>query len=278
MINLDSEIKVKRIQDWVTIWFLGDEHLGSTACAENRLVDTMQEIVDDPNSYVYRLGDPAEFINISDPRFDIEQVKESLRGHIANLARESVRYYLNKTSRIASKTLGMVPGNHDGHNHRRYHYDVCRDIAEGIGCPLLSTMSQVRIRVTDGTRSYIVKGVLSHAERNAEDEEAKMRIAKKLANNFTDIDFFAQAHMHGYKADPFIFLDTAGAFKHGGNPETIEREVWVFLTGGYLRTYAHGPSGYGERRGYRPCKLGSPRLKMRLNRGTKDRRELVGVS
>jgi hypothetical protein len=33
-----------------------------------------------------------------------------------------------------------------------------------------------------------------------------------------------------------------------------------------LKTYGPGVSGYGEKKGYRPCKLGSPRLQVRMLR------------
>jgi hypothetical protein len=87
--------------------------------------------------------------------------------------------------------------------------------------------------------------------------------ASRVFDFFGDHDFIAQAHMHEYLVHEGVNLDTWGLF---GSPKIHERHRMLFLTGGYLKTYNDGPGGYGEKRGYRPCKLGSPRLEFRLKR------------
>jgi hypothetical protein len=90
-----------------------------------------------------------------------------------------------------------------------------------------------------------------------------MSAASRIFDFFGDHDFIAQAHMHEYLVHKGVNLDVWGSF---GHPKIHERERMLFLTGGYLKTYNEGGGGYGEKRGYRPCMLGSPRLEVRLKR------------
>jgi hypothetical protein len=281
VLNLDYEIRVRNISDPVSLWFFGDQHDGSIACADGEMVDTMAKIDGDPDSYVVLMGDSCDFVNVSDPRFDPAQIHPDLRDHLDDLPRESVKRFVRRFDRfpgLKKRTVCKIPGNHDDKIRLKYHSDVAKDICEMLGIPLLATVSQLRLRVTDGKHhSYMVKGVLSHAEKGATTAAGKLAASERMADYYGTHDFFAQAHTHEYLVFDGRNMDVAGDFKHGESPRTVERPRLTFLTGGYLKTYAPGKAGYGERRGYRPCRLGSPRLVMRMKRGKTDEVELQGI-
>jgi hypothetical protein len=279
MLNLDYEIKVKKITDWVSIWFFGDQHFGSSACAVGDMQETISQINADPNAYVVYMGDFCDFINFTDKRFDPKHVAKELLPHLDDLPRKMADSFVEMTTSLTPKTICGIPGNHDEKIRLRYHFDVAGYICGRLGIPLLSVVSQLRIRVTDGKHhSYIVKGVLSHAEKGSVTVGGKLAASERMADYYGDHDFFAQAHTHEYLIFDGRNLDVGGDFKPGESPRTVERTRLTFLTGGYLKTYAPGSAGYGERRGYRPCRLGSPRLEMRMKRcHTTDERELRGI-
>lgn len=276
MINLDYEIQVEKITDWVSLWFFGDKHIGARACAMGEIIHTRDQIKNDPNSYAVETGDFCDFVNYSDPRFDPTQVAIEFLPHLDKLAEKQAECYVALHRPIADKMVCAIPGNHDDKIRVKYHFDVAGYICGALSVPLLSAVAQLRLRVTDGRdHSYMVKGAISHSEKAAVTATGKLAAAERMADFYGNHDFFAQAHTHEYMVHDARGLDVAGEFQHRGSPRTVERPRMVFLTGGYLKTYAPGTAGYGEKRGYRPCKLGSPRLKMRLNRTT-DKVELTG--
>lgn len=223
------------------------------------------------------MGDCCDFITYSDKRFDIHQIAEPYVKLLDDLPKRVCEDFAEIYEPVKDRILGLVEGNHEETIRKRYHFDVAGHIGRLLGVPLLDTISQVRIRVTTRKggpdRSFIVKGVLSHAHKNSTTIGGKVSAASRIFDFFGDADFIAQAHMHEYAALSVPTLDVCGAF---GEPRVHERNRMLFLTGSYLKTYGPG-SSYGETRGYRPCRLGSPRLGMRLKRAKYDEVELNGV-
>jgi hypothetical protein len=265
------------VTEWHELWFVGDQHLGAEGCAEDKIKEYVRRIADSPRARVALMGDCGDFINLSDKRFDIQQVAKKYHMYLDDLpkvvADDFVKIYLP----IKDKLICLIPGNHEETVRKRYSSHVARDIARMLGIPLLDTISQLRVRVQSQNehrkRSFLVKGVLSHAHKSSTTLGGKMSATEKIFDFFGDHDFIAQAHMHEYGTHSGRNMDVAGVF---GRPRVYERNRMLFLTGGYLKTYGPG-SGYGETRAYRPCRLGSPHLKMRLWRGTHDRVELEGI-
>lgn len=216
------------------------------------------------------MGDCCDFVTYSDKRFDLKQIADRYVPLLDDLPKRVADDFIDTYRPIRDKIICLIPGNHDETIRRKYHFDVAGYIAGVLNVPLLDTISQIRLRVRTGDgrngRSFIVKGVLSHAYKGSATLGGKVQAASRIFDFFGDHDFIAQAHMHEYAALSTPTLDTCGAW---GRPRVHERNRMLFLTGSYLKTYGPG-SSYGEIRGYRPCRLGSPRLEMRLKRGHKD--------
>ena len=254
----------------VNIWFVGDVHYGSADCAVGHFKETLREIGADPLARVVLMGDYCDFVNYSDRRFDVKQIAPEFIPHLDDLPRAMADKFSALLQPLAKqgKLICAIPGNHDDKIRIKYHFDVTGYICGLLGVPLLSCVSQLRLRVRDGDNlqschSYRLKGVVSHAEKNATTVGGKLTAMGRMADYYGSHHFFAQAHTHEYLVHEARGLDVVGAF---GRPRTQERPYVLFLTGGYLKTYGPGVSGYGEKKGYRPCKLGSPRLQVRLLR------------
>jgi len=264
---LDHDWDTDQLSDWHKLWFVGDQHYGSSGCAVDHIRENIEEISKDQYSRVALMGDCCDFVNFTDKRFDVQQVAPTLIPAMDDLPKRAADEFIRLYEPIKDKLICLVPGNHDEKIRIRYHFDVCGYIAGVLNIPLLSTVSQVRIRLRHGTgrngRSFVIKGVLSHAEKGSTMVGGKVSAASRIFDFFGDHDFIAQAHMHEYLVHEGIGLDVWGKF---GQPKICERQRMLFLTGGYLKTYAPGSGSYGEKRGYRPAKLGSPRLEFRLKR------------
>jgi hypothetical protein len=264
---LDYGWETDNVNEWHGLWFVGDQHYGATDCAVERMVQNVEEIQETPRSRVVLMGDCCDFVNYTDKRFDIQQVAVNLVPRLDDLPRRAADEFIKIYEPIKDKIVCLIPGNHDETIRRKYHFDVCGYIAGVMGIPLMTTITQLRLRVRTGSsrndRSFEVKGVVSHAEKGSQTVGGKVTAASKIFDFFGPHDFIAQAHMHEYLVHEGVGLDVGGAF---GRPKTRETQRMLFLTGGYLKTYGRGTAGYGEKRGYRPCKLGSPRLEMRLHR------------
>lgn len=256
------------ISEWHELWFVGDQHYGAAGCAVDRMIENVAEIKERPRARVALMGDCCDFVNFTDKRFDLTQVAASWQPHLDDLPRFGSNEFIKIYEPIKDKIICLIPGNHDETIRRRYHFDVAGYIAGVLGVPILGTVSQIRLRLHSpipghSDRAFVVKGVLSHAEKGSATLGGKVSATAKIFDFFGDHDFIAQAHMHEYLVHEGINLDVWGSF---GSPKIHERHRMLFLTGGYLKTYNEGPGGYGEKRAYRPCMLGSPRLEMRLQR------------
>lgn len=253
--------------EWHDLWFVGDQHYGAAGCAVDRIQENVEEIRSRPRARVVLMGDCCDFVNFTDKRFDLTQIQEDFRVHLDDLPRFGANEFIKMYRPIQEKLICLIPGNHDETIRRRYHFDVAGYIAGMLNIPLLGCVSQIRLRVRQGAggngRSFMVKGVLSHAEKGAQKLGGKVSAASGIQDFFGDHDFIAQAHMHEYAALRRALIEVWGSF---GKPKIHERERLLFLTGGYLKTYNEGIGGYGEKRGYAPSVLGSPRMEMRLKR------------
>ena len=263
---LDYDWKVNNVSEWHSLWFLGDQHLGANACAVGHLKETIQEIKQDPEDRVVLMGDCCDFINLSDPRFDIDALAPEFHSRLGDLVRAQCEAFCEIHEPIVPQVVGLLPGNHEKKIDKHYHNNPGDKIATDLNVPFLSEVSQARFRVSDKQRSYVVKGVLSHAYKGGTQLGAKITATGKILDFFGDHDFIAQAHMHEYGALPITTLDVMGEF---GHPRIHHRERWMVLTGGYLKTYEEGAAGYGETKAYRPTKLGTPKLKFRFARTNK---------
>lgn len=274
---LDYTWDTDNVNEWHSLWFVGDQHYGATDCAVGRMKDNVEEILATPRSRVILMGDCCDFVNYTDKRFDVQQVALNLVPRLDDLPRRASDEFIKIYEPIKSQIICLIPGNHDETIRLRYHFDVCGYIAAILDIPLMTTITQLRLRVRTGpprgVRSFKVKGVVSHAEKGSQTVGGKVTAASKIFDFFGPHDFIAQAHMHEYLVHEGVGLDVAGVWD---NPKTVERQRMLFLTGGYLKTYGRGAAGYGEKRGYRPCKLGSPRLEMRMHRAGRDKIELRG--
>jgi calcineurin-like phosphoesterase family protein len=119
--------------DAIRIVPLGDIHIGSAACHEKLFERVVDRIATDPTCYWIGMGDYAEFINASDPRFNADDLADWIRmSHLGDLARAQRDRFLSMVEPIAGRCLALVEGNHEAAIKRHYERDIYADIVTAV--------------------------------------------------------------------------------------------------------------------------------------------------
>jgi hypothetical protein len=71
-------IEVKSLRGKWNLYAIGDVHLGNKGCAKNRFREVVRTIQNDRRGVWIGLGDFAEYISITDPRFDATVIDPDL--------------------------------------------------------------------------------------------------------------------------------------------------------------------------------------------------------
>lgn len=112
---------------------LGDVHIGNGACDERLFKNAIASIANDDRAFWIGLGDYAEFINRSDPRFSVASLAPWVKlGDLADLAKAQRERFLALVEPIAGKCLGLIEGNHERQIQRHYERSVYSEIVTGI--------------------------------------------------------------------------------------------------------------------------------------------------
>lgn len=123
---------VTRSDEW-RLYPLGDIHLGNRACDEKLLKSVISAIAEDDRALWIGLGDYCDFIQRSDPRFEVESLASWFKlADLADIARAQRERLLGYLAPIAPKCLGLIEGNHERAIHRWYERDIYAEIVTGI--------------------------------------------------------------------------------------------------------------------------------------------------
>ena len=262
----DIEVVVPNVSEWFTLRFFGDQHVGAEASHRKLMLRVLGEIKSDPEyCRVILMGDPCDCIIPSDKKWEgTKAIDKRLRDHLDNLPNMQRHYFVEDVKPIKDQILFSLRGNHDNWMPSRHSNDINAEICKALDVELLSQVAYIRLRIKDKTgRSYMVRGVVSHAEKGAITPQGKRAALGKVAEQYPHVDFVALAHTHGYLAEEEPYQDLRGAF---GSPRYEVCNKWLFLTGGFLKNYGLGYTTYSERKAYPPVKMGSPGLRMRKAR------------
>lgn len=244
----------------ITVWFLGDTHIGTLAADEGHLKRTIAMISRDPNAYFIFMGDGAECITPLDKRWSQDIIAERFQRSLDNLPQAQTNYLLDLLEPIKDKCLGYHGGNHETKILTATRgYDPLFDYNTLFpGKNLGRGMAVTRI-IYETTTTHAIKILSQHGYGGATTDGAKFNRVKKMAVSWPDCHVYAMGHVHKLAVDsgPALDVPTRGTMRIAEN-----RRLFV-LTGCYLRTYTNGVAGYGEIRNYDATELGSPYIRFR---------------
>lgn len=241
-----------RSTDRFKIYPMGDEHLGTLYHAEGELNEQIRKIKNDPLAMWFGVGDKAEFITPSDPRWSVGSIPEWL--HEDNIAADQEDRYCEVYKPIADKCLGLLEGNHEDcirvHNHADVHKNICKKL--GVDDLGYSCFLKLKFRRHKSNETHQVIGYLTHGYGWAITKGAKLNRLQMVMNSFS-ADFYAHGHMHDIITDERAYLTL-------DNNNQIKQKIKVgAITGCWFRTYTQDiRASYGEKKSYPPSVIGCP--------------------
>lgn len=258
---------VSRADVW-QLYPLGDVHLGSRKCDEDGFRATVDQIAAHPRALWLGMGDYAEFINVTDPRFDFGTLAPWVTTRdLCDLAAAQRDRFLSIVAPIAGKCIGLVRGNHEGTIHRKYERDIYAEIVGGV--KVAAGMGPDE-RLGLGMTGWIVLSFYRSDQR-----ERGTTITLSVHHGFTggrlaggkalnmqrwlwthDCDLAVFGHSHNTSAQPEAVEAVAG--------DKVVRQVRRgAYSGTFLGLTEEGPDTYEEVKGYLPLPLMQPLILLR---------------
>ena len=239
---------------------IGDIHLGAAACDIEDFRRTVARVRADPNALWIAMGDMADLILPSDPRW-------SMSGHdwkrlgfangkptVSNLAAEYRDLITRELDPIGDKCIGVLMGNHEQSFSRFYFIDIAGYLAARWSVPMLGYTALIRleIEIARGPKAHHetwnVDVFAEHGATGGGTEGNKINSLQKRGMEF-DAQIYLKGHVHAYGISHRTELSW-------GPKQMATRDRIFMLTGTYLRGYHEGSVTYGERKAYPPNELG----------------------
>lgn len=235
---------------------LGDIHIGAAACDEERLVNMVARIKDDPLCYWYGIGDYCDFINMKDPRFNAGVLAPWIgMRELSDLTKAQEEHFIELIRPIANKCIGLVEGNHETSIHRFTERDIYSDIVTRIkDIGGMKADAQLAIgyygwsilRFTRGAQKSVVKVNLHHGYVGGKLAGAKsLEMQRWLWSHDADIVIFGHSH------NTSVQVEQTEAINDGGG--LVLKKRYGVYAGSFLKSINEdGPSSYSEVKGYLP--------------------------
>lgn len=255
METLTRRIEHESRTDVFAIWFVGDLHLGSAACDEAAITETVKQIRADPKAIWIGLGDLAEFIPRHDWRNRQGQMAKWLRGlevdYGDDLVAREVEEVVTRLKPIADKCIGLLYGNHEDRILMQFDRNVQREVCRGLGVLDLTDEAIIRLAfsITGGNRARVFDVYVHHGWIGGR-EISNAALTKMLLDY--DVDIAAVGHGHKRAvAPPTVTLRMAQ------NGEIVERRRYALMTGAFSRSHVQGVTSYASGRGFHPNDVGA---------------------
>lgn len=248
----------------VTIWPLGDVHVGAAACDERAFKRDVARIAADPSAWWVGMGDYIDAITRHDPRFDTGELASWITVRdMRDLVTAQRDRFLEMTRPIWPKCLALVFGNHENAIIRHYERDVYREIVGAIQPAsaepdvtlaieyegYLRVVFRRAVAVTTGAGPVVSLDVyLAHGYGGGKLMGGKALTLGREAG-WHAVDLLLMGHTHA----PLAMPQWRRWVDRRGNVRT--RRLTAVVTG----TYSIDPD-YARRAGYAPGGDGCPRV------------------
>ena len=249
---IQKVVDYKSRSDVFKVHPIGDIHLGTKHCAEDKIKARVQQIKDDPLALWVGMGDYGEFIaGKNDPRFDIKVIPDWVEK--TRVKDSQVEYIVKLFEPIKNKCIGLLEGNHEDAYRKHNDGDPQVDICHQLGVPSLGYSAFIRLIFRRGGvvgRSFL--GVVSHGSGCAITRGAKVTRLERFMDNFN-----ARWYAHGHVHDIIVTNKHYMELTDGDKITSLEKVA--AMTGCWFTGYTQGiaPS-YGEIKNYPPTALGAP--------------------
>ena len=224
---------------------LGDIHLGNNNC-DKRMVENVLNYIKTHKCTWLGMGDYADAITPSDPRFDYRSIDRDYQTPQDQYAK-----IYDWFKPIKNKCLGLLDGNHDILHWKKHAHNYVKELAEKLDVEYLTIDAFIRLYFSKFDANYDIYA--HHGWTGSRTKGAKIMRIYDLES------FLAHEYDMGHIHDLGL-VDKKVQLYVDKDLEIKDRLSWYVLTGGFLRGYVKGQVSYVEEKTYRPTALGSPVL------------------
>jgi len=258
MITKEYRIHLNGRGEVVYLVPLGDLHVGTKNCDEDKLLATIEYIREHKNVYWIGIGDYIEAINYTDKRFDPDNLSEKFQKSLSNLHLAQMKYVIDMLKPIRQRCMGLLEGNHEDKIRLHYHTNVTAVMAYELGVDELGNTCMIRWvmeRSLKGTsrdassRSVVI--FATHGWGGGRTIGAKVNRIQEYSKYF-DADIYLMGHVHNKLTDNEERLYISPF----GTPRLYARKRVFGITGSFFKTYQEGSKSYAEKAGYPPTTTG----------------------
>jgi hypothetical protein len=234
---------------------IADVHLGNKFC-DLKAFKAYIENTDD-KTYFFGLGDLLDSVIVKDQK----RYRKSSDGSPGD-ADDILGWQINQMAEILKPIKDRIIVLGDG-NHEHTIIDHCSLNPVKMLCDLLSVpyggytyFLTLRFRENDG-RGRTVTIRASHGWGGGRTEGADITKFCRDAGRY-DADLFCYGHVHKLQSYAMPVIGSNGK-------SLVARDIWVVLTGTWLKTLSSGTdSTYSERAGYAPVHVGAPVINLEI--------------
>ena len=260
-----------RRPDIFKIYPLGDIHCGSIHCAEDEIKKMVKQISQEKNSYIIGMGDYADSILKDDKRFDIQGLAPWVRkDNIIECQRAWLRDLFMP---VKDKILCLLEGNHEDTIHTYHQDDIIRNLCSDLGVQyggatafVVLTFDRVSSDSPPTSKPAAHQFVIHawHGAGGSQTEGARVMRLMRLVNEF-EADIYLMGHLHAIAQ----YTPARLAVRRGKIKST---NLAAAITGSWLTTYTQSKGdsnpSYGEKKGYKPSRIGCPVVRIDPNAGS----------
>lgn len=227
--------------------------------------------------YYILMGDEDDLVSASErEKLSTAELHDSTISTLDAFAKERTEALAEKLSFMKGRFLAMMEGNH----HWLFTTGPLRGktsteyLATLLEAPWLGFLCYLRVSFrfeNRGTARTKLDLVLCHG---------KSGFGKLMGNSINGVaelkelfptgDVFIMGHDHGLCASPDTYFDVAPSHHNPGTLVVRPKRRLFCRSGGFLKAYEPGHSGYLVRRLARPSTLGSPELVVSFQRKTQE--------
>ena len=246
---IEKEIEYKYATAERRLYALGDIHGGTIHCTEHDIKRKVVEIKADKHALWVGVGDYAEFITPSDPRWDGGGIADWVDKEDIGYSQE--KWVIELFKPIKAQCVGMLYGNHEQSIFKHSHQNVHKHITDALEVPNLgySTFIKFSFQRENSGEKHLITGAFTHGAGCAITEGAKLNNLMRFMKSF-DADIYGYGHVHDYIPKSFTRLGL------DSNNKIVNKVAIGATTGSWFRTYTQGiHSSYGETKCMPPNEL-----------------------
>ncbi len=255
--------------DWVDVYALGDIHEGAANHDSSALARAVAEIAgnENPHTYVILMGDYADCIIQSDPRFNPVEIASHYKIEtLKDLPRKQSDIVIRALEPVRDKVIATLAGNHEEQYIKRHSFDVYDYFSSHFpNAKKLGYVGMVRFSLESGNHRSCIDIAVNHGAGGGGMREGYH--TNKLYDVFKKYraDYYLMGHLHGLLVRP----STVRMINATGTG-TVTQRVWHCMTGCFLRSIMDGQRNYFEHKPGEESRIGMVKCSFRCSRQTVD--------